>query len=110
MNDIERSLRTARQETNDLEQYGRRTMCTVKGIPSQNGDDIVINLAKHLEIEIENTHIDLSHRLSGKKDADIIVKFTDRRSRNMFDEGRKIMKTKKQMQNILDFKQKVRYL
>ena len=70
-------------------------MCIVKGIPRKNNestDDIVIKIAIHLNIKIDEKDVDISHRTSTKDDADIIVKFDSRKARNLFYEGRKKMK------------------
>ena len=95
ISDLEKSLATARQEINNLEQYGRRMMCVVKGIPrfkKESTDDIIMNISRHLNVNIKKSDIDISHRTSSKDDADIIVKFDSRKSRNLFYEGRKKMK------------------
>ena len=123
--DLEKSLKSARQEVNDLEQYGRRTMCIIKGVPTtggripqnvenvendetsnvlpdsdndttvENTNNIVLDIAKHLKLNISRESIDISHRTSNKEDADIIVKFKDRASRDAFFTGRKSIREQK---------------
>lgn len=86
--DIENVIGTYKTDINDLEQYGRREMVEIYGVPRTKKDDtdkIVESMAKALEIDLElDTDIEVSHRLSKKEKASIIVKFNNRRKRNDF--------------------------
>ena len=71
----------------DLEQYGRREMLEIGNVPRvtrENTDDIVLDIARAVEAKIQLDDIEISHRLSNKPDAGIIVKFNNRRKRNDF--------------------------
>ena len=48
---------------------------------NESTDDIVIKIAKHLNININEKDVDISHRTSTKDDAVIIVKFDSRKSK-----------------------------
>ena len=97
--DLESSLEISKKEINDLEQYGRRTMVTVSGIPrakDENTNNLILNLASKLDVELTEQDIDISHRTSNNANATIIVKFENRKKRNLFYfEGRKALKDKK---------------
>lgn len=64
-----------------LEQYGRREMIEVSGIPSKDNENcvnIIKNICNLIDLNIENS-IEIAHRI---KNGDIIVKFRDRPSRD----------------------------
>ncbi len=66
----------------DLEQYGRRSMIEIGGIPrneKENCEQIVLNLASKLDVNLKENDIDACHRISNKSDAAIIVKFSSRK-------------------------------
>ena len=89
----EKELKTARQEINDLEQYGRRTICVVKGIPykrQENTDKYIKDIIAKMDTPgVDQNDIDLSHRQNNSENAGIIVKFVNRKSRNAFYNARK---------------------
>ena len=100
---LENSIATARAELNNLEQYGRRTMVVVNGIPSkddENTDEIINTLNEKLGTGITKDKIDISHRT---KQNGIIVKFSDRKSRNTFYTARKGLKEKSMSTKDLGF-------
>ena len=82
-----------------LNQYGRRENLELHGIPVQkneNTNQIVINMMKHINIELKPTDISISHRLKSKFNHNeendersfklhppIIVKFVRRETRNL---------------------------
>ena len=79
----------------ELEQYGRRENLRIHGIPeslkkNDDGEDIVLNLAEELNIELESRDLQRAHRLGKKKkraDAkprQIIVRFLSYKKRNEF--------------------------
>ncbi|XP_057297662.1 uncharacterized protein LOC130628695 [Hydractinia symbiolongicarpus] len=86
--EFENRIAALKDEANDLEQYGRRMMVTIKGIPRINDEDtnaIVVEISKHImEIPLSIGDIDISHRTSKDKDASIIVKFDSRKKRDSF--------------------------
>ena len=78
---------------NDLEQYSRRDCLEINGIPQntdENTDDIVVAIAKKVGLNITANDISTSHRLGkpgqyGKNVyPNIIVKFTSRKTRDLF--------------------------
>ncbi|XP_066932691.1 uncharacterized protein [Clytia hemisphaerica] len=91
MNNTERSITDLHFLVNDLEQYGRREMINISGVPrknNENTDNIVLDIANKIGVELEVKHIAASHRTSSKRTAPIIVKFTSRRYRNQMWEAR----------------------
>ena len=83
---------------NNLEQYGRRQMVEINGIPSTENEDCVKTVSKLAKmIAVPNftpNKIDVAHRISPLKDSPIIVKFNTRTDRNNFFESRKNLKGK----------------
>lgn len=74
---------------NHLEQYGRNCnleLCEVKETEGENLENIVLNVAKKMDIYLEPNDIDIVHRLPGKKDKirSIIVQFSSRKKRDEF--------------------------
>lgn len=97
INDLQKDLEKARQEMNDLEQYGRRAMVDIKGIPrkeTENTNNIVLEIAKLMGTPLTDDDIDISHRTSNKAEAGIIVKFSSRKARDTFWGGRKSLYNK----------------
>lgn len=106
--DLNKSLSAARSEINDLEQYGRRMMLKISGVPKINDEDtdqIVLQLAKNLGVQLADTDLDISHRTSNHADAPIIVKFDSQRARDRFYQARKTIKNRKLTSKDLGFKQ-----
>ena len=67
---------------NDLEQYGRRQMVEIAWIPrtsEKDVEDTVINLFQKLNLSVCKSEIEAAHRLSAKYNANIIIKFTNRK-------------------------------
>ena len=92
-----KKIEVLENEINHLEQYGRWDMLTLKGIPKQAGestDDVIINVANMLEVDLSVRDIDISHRTSNNTDAGIIIKFNSRRKRNEIYGKRKNLKNK----------------
>lgn len=84
---IEKELKEARRETNDLEQYGRRSMVEISGVPQtpeENTENIVLQISKHMKLDITHEDIEASHRISTRENASIIVKFNNRKVRDNF--------------------------
>lgn len=68
---------------NDLEQYGRRMMIEISGIPKvneENVEDSVTKICQYLNPNFTPDDIDVTHRVSSKDTANIIVKFTSRKA------------------------------
>ena len=90
-------ISTLHSSLNDLEQYGRRPMVDIRGIPrwsNENTDQLIIDLSKLIKVNISHDDIDISHRVSGDEKAAIIVKFATRKKRNEFFNARKNLETK----------------
>lgn len=91
-------IKTLQQEINDLEQYGRRTMCVIQGIPykkDEDTDNIIKNIIDKMDSPVDYNKIDISHRQRNDENAGIIVKFVDRKSRNSFYDARKVLQDRK---------------
>ena len=83
---LEKDIEAAHAATNDLEQYGRRSMLEIAGIPrtsEENTEQLVINLCSKLNLEVSPKDIEAAHRTSTKESANIIVMFTNRKLRNL---------------------------
>ena len=82
----------------DLDQYHRRMNLEITGIPEkkdENAEKIVLQVAQMVNPNISVSDIDIAHRLGKPRDGDrprpIIVRFSNRRSRNaVYDERRKL--------------------
>ena len=62
----EKQLALARSEINDLEQYGRRSMLEVAGIPrnpEEDTEEIVVDLCKGMNVEVTSEDIEACHRI-----------------------------------------------
>jgi hypothetical protein len=82
---------------NDLEQYGRREMVEVQGVTrmaNENTDSIIMVLAKLFKLNITIYDIEVSHRLSNRQNSPIIVKFNNRRLRDIFFRSARTVKPK----------------
>ena len=87
MKEYQRDLINTQHQLNDLEQYGRRNMVDIKGIPfspKENTDKIVKKIGALMSVDIDLEDIEISHRTSSLESASIIVKFQSRRKRNEF--------------------------
>ena len=72
---------------NDLEQYGRKEMIEIMGIPQiqgENTDNLIFDIGKKLDLKLDENDIEISHRLSSHYYAPIIAKFNNRRKRDLF--------------------------
>jgi len=87
-----------------LEQYGQRLNLEFEGVPekiNENVTEIVVDLAKRLNVEADFSDVSIAHRLPGKKrkqngvtpPATIIVQFTNKRVRNLTYANRKQVKS-----------------
>ena len=93
------------EAVDNAEQYSRRNCLRITGIQETENevtDDIVINLARSIDVELSLQDIDRSHRLgrpeSGdigtRKPRDIIVKFATYRTRAKFYKARVLTKSR----------------
>lgn len=104
-NDIRERLSKVEFAKDDLEQYSRRNSVRISGYPedtSENTDNIVLSIARELDVEIIKSDIDRSHRVgkptsqrSGRpaqnkqRPRDILVKFATYNARQQLYEMRK---------------------
>lgn len=96
--DLQSSNKEACRAINDLDQYGRRECIEIKGIPYNKNectDDLVISVARKLEVNISKHDISVCHRL-GKPTEDypdpvILAKFCSRRVRDAIFSNRSIL-------------------
>jgi len=92
----EDKLDKSNEKINDLEQYGRRMMVTISGVPrkpQESTDKIILRIAELLEVKMSLYDVEVSHRVSGKMFAPIIVKFNSRRIRNEFWNAKRNLRT-----------------
>ena len=95
INSMKTDITKGKQNTNDLQQYVRREMIDIAGVPrtrNEDTDKIVIAVAGLMGLTITNYDIAISHRVSTKPKAPIIVKFVSRRLRNLMFDRRKQLK------------------
>ena len=97
-NTLEKRVYELEMEKDSLEQYSRRNSLRIAGIPEEEGeetDKIVLGLAADLNIELNQTEIDRSHRVgkpvptgsaargpAKRRCRDIIVKFVSYNARD----------------------------
>jgi DNA repair exonuclease SbcCD ATPase subunit len=93
-------VKTANEANNDLEQYGRRMMLDISGIPGDTGDAYenverkILEYANKIDLNLNENDIDKVHRL-GKWRSDVkvnrrvIVKFTNSKARQRLYNARK---------------------
>ena len=89
---LKKEVLKAECSINELEQYGRRSMVEISGIPLQDDTDpyqVVQSIMKLLDIKLDKSAIDVTHRLSSKSTSPIIIKFKTRAERDYFYANRK---------------------
>ena len=84
---LEKKLKDTITMHDNLEQYSRKFNLEIHGIPeqeSENAEEIVLDLAKCLHINLEPEDIDIAHRMKkgNSRPRPIIVRFTNYYSRN----------------------------
>ncbi|XP_052130284.1 uncharacterized protein LOC127751197 [Frankliniella occidentalis] len=83
----------------ELEQYGRRNNIRIFGVPeanSENTDDLVIDVARKINVTLEKWNIDRSHRVGkagGDRPRPILVKFTSYGARRAVFQAKKQLKS-----------------
>ena len=106
--DVEKKDLQRQKALDDLEQYGRRSMIEISGIPrsqNENCEALIIEVGKKIGVEIEEKDIEVSHRNSAKQDAAIITKFASRKVSDKFLEKNAKIKAKKLKAADLGFEQ-----
>ena len=101
LDDLKAIVKKTADSVNDLEQYGRRSMIDSCGVPRLQGentagntDKIATDIAKLMGVDITERDIEASHRTSKDQNAPIIVKFLNRKNRNLFFSNRNKLKGK----------------
>ena len=82
INSLIKGLAEEQVKRNNLEQHGRREMLEISGIPQKTDEnciDIVHKVYELASVDIKKKKIEIAHRI---KNGDIIVKFTDRPTRD----------------------------
>lgn len=98
---LERKLSEAEQKIEDMEQYSRLNALEIHGIPEDRNEDVievVKNVGKALDMNIDASMIDACHRLGTKRGADgrppgIIVKFVRRLDKDELLRRRRVKST-----------------
>lgn len=102
---LQQRIQQLETAADNAEQYSRRNCLRISGVQeaeTENTDDIVLNLARSIDVELSISDIDRSHRLGkpglGSGDTsrprDIVVKFVSYRSRVKFYKARVLTKTR----------------
>ena len=93
--ELKNLLENAEKNLNNLEQYSRRECIEINGIPcthQESTDEIVVALAKQVEVHITTNDISVSHGLknftTSQQPSTIIAKFISRKIRNQIFENR----------------------
>lgn len=98
--DLKSKLCSLETTTDHLEQYSRRNSIRISGIkelPSENTDEIVLQIVKAVGSDIVLGDIDRSHRVgkpNPRKPRDVIVKFATYRARQKVYRSRALLKDK----------------
>ncbi len=85
--DLEKRDKQRVKAIDDLEQYGRREMIEIAGFPrsdDENCENLVLQLADKVGVELDTHGIEACHRISSKAEAPIIVKLSSRKKREQF--------------------------
>ena len=93
MNLLTKGLAEEQLKRNNLEQYGRREMIEISGISHEQNEDCIElahQVRKLAAVDIKKKKIEIAHRI---KNGDIIVKFTDRLTRDQLYANRVKLKT-----------------
>ena len=94
VNLLTKGLAEEQLKRNNLEQYGRREMIKISGISHEQNEDCIElahQLCKLAAVDIKKKKIEIAHRI---KNGDIIVKFTDRPTRDQLYANRVNLKNK----------------
>lgn len=98
---LRQRIQQLEESVDNAEQYSRRNCLRVTGLPeseNENTDDLILNLARSIDVELTVQDIDRSHRLGrpisgvSPRPRDIIVKFISYRSRAKFYKNRVLTK------------------
>ena len=93
-NILTKGLAQEQLKRNSLEQYGRREMIEISGISHEQNEDCIElahQVCKLAAVDIKKKKIEIAHRI---KNGDIIVKFTDRPTRDQLYANRINLKNK----------------
>ena len=105
LNDKNKYISTLEERIDELEQYSRRNCLIFTGIPEKDEektDEIIFDIAKkQLNIELQNSDIDRSHRIPGgprrrdnEKPRNIVVKFSTYNARRRVFEQKSKLKSR----------------
>lgn len=95
INALQNDVFEAHEAINNLEQYGRRSMLEISGVPKcadEIVEEIVMNIGSKIGVELEHQQIEAAHRISSRETANIIVMFNSRKLRNEFFQSRSNLK------------------
>ncbi len=82
--DLERIDEVRATSVDNVEQYGRRDVVEVCGIPrcaDENCENIILELAKKVNVSLSENEIEACHRISSKSEAAMITKLSSRKKR-----------------------------
>ena len=85
IHDLQEDVKQAHEAVNNLEQYGRRAMLEISGIPrceEEDVEEIVLAVCNKIGVDLQPSEIETAHRLSNKESANIIALLSSRKRRN----------------------------
>ena len=99
---LEEKVHSLERRLEESEQYSRRTCLKITGIPeseNENTDEVVMDVAKTIKVDLKPTDISRSHRLptrnKKKVTRDIVVRFVTYNNRKKFIDARRNLKDKR---------------
>lgn len=106
ISNLKKQLKNQSYQLDRMEQYTRRDNIRIKGVDystNENTNDIVINLAKDIGVELSSNDISTSHRLGATREvtkpSTIIVRFAKR------DKKVELLKNKKKLRSGVYFEE-----
>lgn len=115
--DLEKRVTQIEHDNDALEQYSRRNSIRISGVPevaSEDTDDVIIQIAQELDVTINRSDIDRSHRVgkiddrgrssrtnsSKRRHRDILVKFSTYNARQRLYQSRKDLRDRNDMKHL----------
>jgi len=105
--ELETTVSKLERRIEELEQYSRRTCLSIANVPessSENTDDIILDIAKDMKINLKREEISRSHRIptrnKNKKVKDIVVRFTTYNKRRTFYDAKSKLKNSETHKNV----------
>jgi len=102
---LEKRIEDLELRVDEQDQYQRRTSATISGVSetsNENTDDVVLEVAREIGVDLEPQDISRSHRLPSKTKPvkDIVVRFISYNKRRMFYRNRTKLKNSSRFKNV----------